>query len=543
MQGMRMFLSRLIKGRRTRIHHHVDYHTARGVGGWAFAHGDRRVRVQAFSGERCIAEAIAAEERVDVAAAFGDAPNSLHSGFNLFFRLPANGQHADTRVRLVVEDRDGRAVETIDGPTVKHQAIDHHIDYLTSRGVGGWVFSHADRPVRVEVWSGERCIAEVIAAEQRPDVVAAFGDAATGLHSGFNLAFTLPANDPFADVRVRLLTDGYDGAVAAIDGPQARLLTERGIQAIRERSSAEPVRSPFPRPVAGIVLALWPDAPVESHLNEDQLAVADKVLQLAAQPASEELEPLTAYVRYLREAWAHFDFVRRYFPRINKNRTAADRDFSCMPNTPEELFTIAHHLYVLKSHGAEGALAEFGCYKGYSTSMLSYACRLIGIPLHVFDSFAGLPPSDHTYAPGQFAASLDEVKSHVALYGSPEVVTFHQGFFSQALPALDVARFITLWMDVDLESSAEDVMTIFDRLDPRGAVFTHECEPRFFDGDRIVARRDAIAVIPPIVEAFERADAPARGRYLTGCTGAFWRRQGGIPVLADAAIRRLLAGI
>ena len=128
-------------------------------------------------------------------------------------------------------------------------------------------------------------------------------------------------------------------------------------------------------------------------------------------------------------------------------------------------------------------------------------------------------------------------------YGSPEVVTYHPGFFAQTLPSLDVPRFITLWMDVDLESSAEDVMTVFDRIDPRGAVFSHECEPRFFDGDDIVAQRNAIAVVPPIVAAFERANAPVRGRFLSGCTGAFWRRQGGISVLGDGSIRKLLAGI
>jgi len=543
MEGIRMPLSGLVKSRRMQIRHHIDYLTARGVGGWAFARGDRRVRVQVFSGKRCIADAIAAEERADVAAAFADAPNSLHSGFNLSFTPPADGPYSEARVRLVVEDPNGRAVETIDGPAAEFPTIEHHVDYLTSRAAGGWAFSRTGRRVRVEIWSHERCIAETIAGEARPDLAALLPDAPDSLHSGFNLAFTLPADDQFADVRIRLLTEDQDGAVAIVDGPRVRLLTERGSRAIKERSSVEPLRSPFPRPVAEMVLALWPDAPVESHRDEDQLAVADQVLQLAAQPAAEELAPLTAYVRYLREAWAHFDFVRRYFPRINKSRTAADRDFSCMPNTPEELFTIAHHLYVMKSYGAEGALAEFGCYKGYSTAMLSYACGLLGIPMHVFDSFAGLPPSAHTYQVGQFAGSLDEVKSHVARYGSPEVVTFHKGFFSETLPSLDVARFITLWMDVDLEASAQDVMTVFDRVDPRGAIFTHECEPRFFDGDRIVAQRDSIAVVPPIAEAFERVNAPARGRFLSGCTGAFWRRDGGIPVLADAPIRKLLAGI
>jgi len=109
--------------------------------------------------------------------------------------------------------------------------------------------------------------------------------------------------------------------------------------------------------------------------------------------------------------------------------------------------------------------------------------------------------------------------------------------------SFDMPPLMGLWMDVDLESSAEDVMTIHPRLDPLGAVFTHECEAVHFDGDRIVAVRDPNTVVPSIVDAFARAGAPALGRYLTGNTGAFWRRDGGLPVLADAPLRKLLAGI
>ena len=429
------------------------------------------------------------------------------------------------------------------GPEQDPARLEHHVDYLTSYAVGGWAFAPAGQLVRIEVWSGDRKIAEAIPAKARFDVAAVYPDAPNSLRSGFDLCFTLPPDGLFAPMRVRLIREPGQGGLAEItDGPAAAFLTDAGLRAVRESATAAPVRSPFPRSVAAMIHALWPDAPVESHRDADQLAVAGKVLQLAAQPAVEELAPLTAYVRYLREVWAHFDFVRRYFPHINRDRTAADRDFSCMPNTPEELFAIAHHLYVARSYGVEGAFAEFGCYKGYSTAMLSHACRLLGIAMHVFDSFAGLPPSDHTYAAGQFAGSLDEVKANVALYGAPEIVTFHAGFFAQTLPALDVARFITLWMDVDLESSAQDVMTIFDRIDPRGAVFSHECEPGFFADERIVAQRHSIAVVPPIVAAFERANAPPCGRFVSGCTGAFWRAAG-IPVLGDAAIRRLLAEI
>ena len=115
--------------------------------------------------------------------------------------------------------------------------------------------------------------------------------------------------------------------------------------------------------------------------------------------------------------------------------------------------TIAHHLFVLKSRGLTGAFAEFGCYQGYSTAMLSYACRLLAIPMHVFDLFAGLPGSDSTfYRSGEFAGSLADVTAHVDIYGAREMVTFHPGYFADTLSAFAMPDLIMLWMDVDLES-------------------------------------------------------------------------------------------
>ncbi len=252
---------------------------------------------------------------------------------------------------------------------------------------------------------------------------------------------------------------------------------------------------------------------------------------------------MTAYARYLRETWAHFNFVRRYFPRVNQNRKPTDKDYACTLNSPEELMTIAHHLFVLKSRGMTGAFAEFGCYQGYSTAMLSYACRLLAIPMHVFDSFAGLPPSDSDlYRRGEFAGSLAAVTAHVGTYGAREMVTFHQGYFADTLSAFAMPDLITLWMDVDLESSARDVVTVIPRVDPSGAVFTHECAAPYFEGERIVAPRGPNMVVPVIVDAFARIGAPVRGCHLHGSTGAFWR-QGGVPVLGFPALQRLLAGV
>ena len=50
---------------------------------------------------------------------------------------------------------------------------------------------------------------------------------------------------------------------------------------------------------------------------------------------------------------------------------AGRKDFLCKANSPIEMISIAHHLYVMKSYGITGDFAEFGCFKGFSSSMLS----------------------------------------------------------------------------------------------------------------------------------------------------------------------------
>ena len=202
--------------------------------------------------------------------------------------------------------------------------------------------------------------------------------------------------------------------------------------------------------------------------------------------------------------------------------------------------SVANHVLCLKSYGVSGALAEFGSYKGYSSSMLSYACNLLHVPMLVFDSFEGLPDSaSDYYRPGEFAGTLDEVRRNVALFGDIKVVTFHQGYFADVLPRIDMPPLLCIWMDVDLESSAREVARIFPRLEPQAAFFSHECSAENF-GETISAPRSPTDVIPPIMDAYKVFGLKVRGRFLYGYTGAFWREDTGIPVLANDVLMRLV---
>lgn len=291
------------------------------------------------------------------------------------------------------------------------------------------------------------------------------------------------------------------------------------------------------------VVAAHPSAPLKSGFVFPFVGPAALTtnIELRFSPTREAamltvLQP--TYARYLRAVWSHCHFVRDYFPARNAD-SVSDKDACATPNSPDEMIAIANHLYRLKSEGVTGEFAEFGCFKGFSTAMLSYACEWLGLHMHVFDSFAGLPPSaSNYYSAGEFKGSLDEVKENVRVFGAPAVVTYHPGFFSDTLPAFDCSPLISLWMDVDLESSARDAMTAFPKVDRRGAVFSHECDAPCFVGG-VHQDPHPNHVIPPIMQAYATADAKIEGRHISGATGAFWRRNG-IAVMSNDMLLGLL---
>jgi hypothetical protein len=246
------------------------------------------------------------------------------------------------------------------------------------------------------------------------------------------------------------------------------------------------------------------------------------------------------YLAMVAQLWVRAAFVESYFPRENEAAALDDKDRSGVQNSALEVFAIAVHLVTLQAHGVTGPFLEFGCFKGFSTAILSDACHQLGVPMHVFDSFSGLPPSDSTYyREGEFAGSLPEVRRNVAAYGRPQPVVFHEGFFADTLGQFTEPTVMCLWMDVDLESSSRDVMAVFPRLDPRGVLFSHECPPELFSATGIHAERTPEQVVPPILDAFARADRRVAGRHVAGHTGAFWDADAGIAPLPTPALLAL----
>ena len=424
------------------------------------------------------------------------------------------------------------------------------VDTLDWHGAGGWAFSPNAR-LAIEVWSEGSCVARSTPDRLRNDIASLFPGVANSRVSGFRAAYELRGDADEVVLTVVATEIDNDGRPAGERREMARKSVRnptRIVSAFSGIDASDARLSPFPRGIEAAIGKLWPGAP-PAHDEAGQRLVVDRLKSLAPHisGASSPAKLLLSYFRFLRAAWSHFQFVDKYFPNVNPGKKVTDTDWRCRPNSPHELLSIVHHLYVLKSHGVTGAFAEFGCFKGFSSSMLSYACALLGVKMHIFDSFAGLPRSgSNFYKEGDFAGSLEEVKRNVAAFGAPGVVEFHEGFFSQSvpvgLPAID--SLMTIWMDVDLFSSATDVMPVVGKLDPRGAIFSHECTAGHFDNGAIRPREASSEnVVPAIVGRFQAMNAPLTGRYITGATGAFWAATTGVPVLANACLIDLVGAI
>jgi len=406
------------------------------------------------------------------------------------------------------------------------------IDTCTRDEITGWAFGDeglAEIAISVD---GVPVDATLI-RHNRSDVGQAHPQYPHAGQSGFALqlpASRLDTGRPRAEVRIRMAS-GADSDEAVFSLPSATGAETSALSPWQETPS------PFPPEVMAAIQAVsdrrWDDV---TAWTDPVIGEAVDVLLYLLKTGSRQGSGLFAYFSYLNRIAHAFDFTARNFLRFSES---GGKDMAAVASTPQEHFIIAHHLYTLKSHGVAGDLLEFGCFKGFSTSCLSFACHLLGMRMQVFDSFEGLPSSNSMfYAAGEFAGSLAEVKRNVGNFGSPGVITFHKGFFADVLPHVDPGQVACMWMDVDLAVSARDALQVLERLDPRSCLFSHECKPAYFEDDgRIKTVETPEFVLPPIREAFIREGRDPLGRFLAGNTGVVWDNARSIPVPGPSILK------
>jgi hypothetical protein len=129
-----------------------------------------------------------------------------------------------------------------------------------------------------------------------------------------------------------------------------------------------------------------------------------------------------------------------------------------------------------------GVMAEVGVYQGCSARLISEASG--GRPLHLFDTFEGLPTPDANETGHlrrtQYCSGLDRVKAYL---DDRPAIHFHPGVFPATAAGLEDVRFSFVHLDVDLKSSTRDCLDFFyPRLVPGGAIMTHDYS--YLDGVR-----------------------------------------------------------
>ncbi len=399
-----------------------------------------------------------------------------------------------------------------------------HLDVVNSDQVTGWCL---DPSPRIAVAVEGHPVGLATCHLPRPDVAGKLPHEPYAATSGFIYNFR-----PEDIARVH-----RPRATVEIHAAGADWQETRAVPVAWPEHTNQPVSpGPFPVPVLRLLVGLDPSF-ASPAWSDEQMLEAAKALEFLARHGSKTLRGLNPYLSWVLLFWMRTQYAELNFPRVNHGRLPSAKDASPVQSSGFEMLAIAHHLRVLHSHGVQGDLLEFGCFKGFSTSMLSLAQHELGRHLHVFDSFAGLPPSEaEYYQTGDFAGGLDEVRRNVGEFGHLESVSFHPGFFVDSVPKWPHVPVACLWLDVDLASSARDALQVFNCLDPRGALFSHECGTQNFVGREVRSEASPMDVVTPIMDAFRDADRDLEGRFVAGNTGAFWSPRTSPPVLTTAAL-------
>ncbi len=132
-----------------------------------------------------------------------------------------------------------------------------------------------------------------------------------------------------------------------------------------------------------------------------------------------------------------------------------------------------------------GCIVEAGCFLGGSSAKFSLATALANRRLVIFDSFAGLPPTDDDYdndifghdlafTSGKYAGALPTVKNNIELNGNIAVCEFVPGWFEDTMPGFD-EPIAAAYLDVDLASSTRTCLKyLYPLLSPGGSLFSQD---------------------------------------------------------------------
>ena len=121
-----------------------------------------------------------------------------------------------------------------------------------------------------------------------------------------------------------------------------------------------------------------------------------------------------------------------------------------------------------------GAIAEVGVFRGGSAKLI---CEAKGDkPLHLFDTYEGLPPSSEAdlgvHRENQYACSLENIQEYLQEYDN---VHFHKGIFPDSAADVPEQTYCLAHFDVDLYEGTKGCLEYFyPRMIPGGVMISHD---------------------------------------------------------------------
>jgi O-methyltransferase len=131
------------------------------------------------------------------------------------------------------------------------------------------------------------------------------------------------------------------------------------------------------------------------------------------------------------------------------------------------------HSLASQSMKIPGVIAEVGVFRGGSARLI---CDVKGDrPLHLFDTFAGLPDAgkhDDRFQRGSFTSDIEDVRAYLKPFPN---VFFHQGYFPDSAQGLEELRFSFVHIDVDLYESTKGCLEWFyDKMNSGAVLISHD---------------------------------------------------------------------
>jgi O-methyltransferase len=189
-------------------------------------------------------------------------------------------------------------------------------------------------------------------------------------------------------------------------------------------------------------------------------------------------KPLFAWKKYPQDFYRAFEIDQN---ELCRNEALMDKFLELKySNSPPKVLMSLREMFnvynlVDKVKDREGDMAEVGVYQGGSARIIAEAKG--NKPLHLFDTFEGLPDPDARYDKKMVKGdmqntSLDLVRKNLDPYDN---IFYYQGLFPETAEPIRNRKFTFVNNDTDIYSSTKSVLEFFyPKMTKGGIMLTHD---------------------------------------------------------------------